>query len=702
MPFALIFTSAPRGLTSPRSGYVTVARHRDIPDRLVEQLEQLGTPHEQVGTATFTARTLDAGGKRWMVLSRFTAGGLDHTQRDNRLAHHLIFSPDELTRLPPLADIALRTRAWLDRWEGEPAWLEPESLPLARAQPLLPCTRWRERTGSGAKAAWLVSEAGATPRSLSGNLTSEDWLGLLAEASALLGPGATLVSFTTNASVTGNREFTWRCQNTGGELNLAAPENIPLPEGTVARLAAVGVSKPNQPVHPVHPTTTNAPKPQVSLSGNILGGIAVLIVIALGLVIYLARPSQPKAELPSAPPRAPRQEDSAATRRILNEQAALAEINGAIASRNFDQAGRLWIELERVSPDFASRHQDPALARIRSGFAQSVTERLAGRLDLSEVATSNRRTYEVMQEAKALVILGTSLQVPRDTAWNRLEQVASRAAFLHDLDVQPTYVIRGNWNTAGAGPKVALHAEFNIGEEAGKVVQAFLTEATLAEKGTGSLAYGPFSKLGDADRSQRPEPAVIEIGHSSVWIASTARSAGNQASIEVNVGKRVNAVTLRLPPTEAANLEGPIAIRLNNNRSRMTLVLLPPDTQLQPLRLPAGALRREAQTEAIAAAGWIEPLLNNARVAGLRLGLYPAGHPFPDRTIPSLLSPPNQLKVTLLSLLAGQGDMPRAEVLKRQALASEGAPLQAGSPWTLRAINVHGEPVMTLAEFDER
>lgn len=702
MPLALIFTSAPRGLTSPRSGYVTVARHRDVPDRLVEQLEQLGTPHEQVGTATFTARTLDAGGKRWIVLSRFTAGGLDHTQRDNRLAHHFIFTPDELTRLPPLADIARRTRAWLDRWEGEPTWLEPENLPLDRAQPLLPCTRWRELTGSGAKAAWLASEGGATARSLSGNLASEDWLSLLAEASALLGPGAALVSFTTNANVTGNREFTWRCQATGGELNLAAPESIPLPEGPIARLAAVGVSKPNLPAQPAQPTAPTAAKPQVTLSGNLLGGIAILVVLALGLVIYLTRPSQPNPTTPTVPPRAPRQEDSAATRRILNEQAALAEINAAIASRSFDQAGRLWAELERVSPDFASRNQDPALARIRSGFANAVAERLASTLDLSEVATVNRRTYEVMQEAKALVILGTSLQVPRDAAWNRLEQVAARAAFLHDLDVQPTYIIRGNWNTAGAGPKVALHAEFSIGEEAGKVVQAFLTEATLAEKGTGSIAHGPFKKLGDADRSLRPEPAVIEVGQSSVWITSTVRSAGNQPSMEVNVGKRVSAVTLRLPPTEAAKLEAPIAIRLNNNRSRMTLVLLPPNTQLEPLRLPAGALRREAQTEAIAAAGWIEPLLSHARVAGLRLGLYPAGHPFPDRTIPSLISPPNQLKVTLLSLLAGQGDMPRAEVLKRQASAAEGAPLQAGSPWTLRAITIQGEPVMTLAEFDER
>lgn len=702
MPLALIFTSAPRGLTSPRSGYVTVARHRDLPERLVEQLEQLGTPHEQAGTATFTARMLEASGKRWMVLSRFTAGGLDHTQRDNRLAHHLVFTPDELTRLPPPADIALRTTLWLDRWEGEPNWLEDESLLLGRPQPLVPCTRWRERTGSGAKAAWLSSETGATPRSLSGDLTSEEWLGLLAEASALIGSRAAGVSFTTNATVTGNREFTWRCQATGGELNLAAPESIPLPEGAGARLAAVGVSQPNPTPSPSSPSGSSPATPQVSLSRGVLGGIGVLFIMAVGFIFYLLQPSQPDTAAPAAAPRAPRPEDSAATRRILNQQASLAEINAALASRNLDQAGRLWLELERVAPEFASRHQDPTLARIRSGFAPAVAERLAATLDLPEVATVQRRTFEVMQEANALVILGTSLKVPQDAAWSRLEQVVARAAFLHGLDIQPTFVIRGNWVTAGAGPKVALHAEFSLGEDAGKVVRAFLVEGTVAEKGTGSLAFGPFTQLGDADRNQSLEPAVIEIGHSSVWIASTVRPAGNQPSVEINVGTRVNTVTLRLPPAEAVKLQSPLAIRLSNARSRMTLVLLPPNTALEPLKLPAGALRREAQTEAIAAAGWIEPLISNARVAGLSLGLYPAGHRFPDRTPASLVSPPNQLKVTLLTLLAGQGEMPRAEILQRQTAANEGAPLPAGSPWTLRAINPLGEPVMTLVEFDER
>ena len=92
MPLQLVFTSAPQGLTPGRSGYCTVARHRAIPDRLAQLLESVGTPHERPEGETFTFRTLEAGGRNWCVLSRFVARGLDYTQRDNRPAHHLIFT----------------------------------------------------------------------------------------------------------------------------------------------------------------------------------------------------------------------------------------------------------------------------------------------------------------------------------------------------------------------------------------------------------------------------------------------------------------------------------------------------------------------------------------------------------------------------------------------------------------------------------
>jgi hypothetical protein len=43
--------------------------------------------------------------------------------------------------------------------------------------------------------------------------------------------------------------------------------------------------------------------------------------------------------------------------------------------------------------------------------------------------------------------------------------------------------------------------------------------------------------------------------------------------------------------------------------------------------------------------------------------------------------------------------MPRAEVADRQRRAREGDARGAGAPWTLRAVNLQGEPVLTLAEI---
>ena len=113
MPLQLVFTSAPQGLTPGRSGYCTVARHRAIPDRLAQLLESVGTPHELPEGETFTFRTLEAGDRHWFVLSRFVARGLDYTQRDNRLAHHLIFTAEEAALLAPPAALAARWKDWL-------------------------------------------------------------------------------------------------------------------------------------------------------------------------------------------------------------------------------------------------------------------------------------------------------------------------------------------------------------------------------------------------------------------------------------------------------------------------------------------------------------------------------------------------------------------------------------------------------------
>lgn len=232
MPLQLIFTSAPQGLTPGRSGYATVARHRALPDRLAQLLEAVGTPHEAPTGETFTFRRMEAGGQDWFVLSRFVARGLDYTRRDNRLAHHVVFTAEECAVLPPPAAWALRWEGWCAEWTSPPTWLEGADQPLRleTIAPLSPAIAWRELTGTGAKAAWLVNASGPAASSLLNPPPTATLLRLLAESAALLGPSAWAATFTTDARLTGAQDFGWAVHGTGApQLDFATAKSLPAP-----------------------------------------------------------------------------------------------------------------------------------------------------------------------------------------------------------------------------------------------------------------------------------------------------------------------------------------------------------------------------------------------------------------------------------------------------------------------------------------
>jgi hypothetical protein len=131
MAWQLIYTSAPRGLVTGRSGFCTVARHRDLRERLAADLERWSSYDRsgEIPETIFSHRILTAGQETFHVLTRIAAAGVDYTGRSNHLAHHLIFSPAETAALPNPAALLRAWPGWLSRYDEAPRFFEENEQP---------------------------------------------------------------------------------------------------------------------------------------------------------------------------------------------------------------------------------------------------------------------------------------------------------------------------------------------------------------------------------------------------------------------------------------------------------------------------------------------------------------------------------------------------------------------------------------------
>ena len=124
MPWQLIFTSVPRGLTPGQSGYCTVARSKEMREGLASKLEKLSYYHPKSdGEMICAYRILELRGSRYHVLTRIGDAGLDFTKRRKFLAHHLVFLPEALPVDSP-SRIFAEWPGWKKRWEGDPLWID--------------------------------------------------------------------------------------------------------------------------------------------------------------------------------------------------------------------------------------------------------------------------------------------------------------------------------------------------------------------------------------------------------------------------------------------------------------------------------------------------------------------------------------------------------------------------------------------------
>jgi len=138
---------------------------------------------------SFAHTRLDAGGKCWHVLSRVGPAPLDYSGRSNKLAHHVVFEPEEMPRGGPAW--ALAQPGFMESaWDGEIGWIETgRSLPEGDLDAMA-CRSWEAVAGDAGWAGVLVEKTLEDSASLVCMVyeAGMDVLSLFVEAMALIPP----------------------------------------------------------------------------------------------------------------------------------------------------------------------------------------------------------------------------------------------------------------------------------------------------------------------------------------------------------------------------------------------------------------------------------------------------------------------------------------------------------------------------------
>jgi hypothetical protein len=228
MPQQLIYTSAPRGIIAGRSGHCTVARSAAMREALMLQLEKFSYyQHLSLSGGQerpiFACRIVDIRGTRFHVLSRIQDAGLDFTGRTNFIAHHLVFTPEEIRQFSTPPVILRDWSGWVKSWAKEPQSLENEDwaeLIAMAGKTNVPAQTWQRVTGDAVNGYGLLeARAGASFRV--DDQPAEVVLKLFAESLELLEVRDTRrdfrntawnYTFTTSMQEQDNpADFRWRC-----------------------------------------------------------------------------------------------------------------------------------------------------------------------------------------------------------------------------------------------------------------------------------------------------------------------------------------------------------------------------------------------------------------------------------------------------------------------------------------------------------
>ncbi len=224
MSFELVFTSAPKGLKPGTRGFASVAFTEGMPSNYVQFCESLSgyvhifLPQDENysrNPIAFSHLLATLGGKTFSVLSRVAAYGIDYTGRSNKIAHHILITPEERTAPGP-AVLMSRDEVFRTEWSGPPQYLPPTKVRLS-GQDITSyrAHSWEKLFGDAGGAGILAQsflDAPSRPVFLLFN-PGMNVLPLLAEAQALLpAEHRWRVSFTTYfTSLPVGLDCAWRC-----------------------------------------------------------------------------------------------------------------------------------------------------------------------------------------------------------------------------------------------------------------------------------------------------------------------------------------------------------------------------------------------------------------------------------------------------------------------------------------------------------
>jgi hypothetical protein len=145
--FELVHTYAARGLHGEPAGFATVAATAGLPSPALAAAESLsGYPLGRDDRPATALRSIDAGGRRYLLYSRTRPCRPTPQGLPNRIAHHLVI---DLGTRDARFDLAALVSQWRfrDEWSGPPIeWPAPPAVPPETLPPMR-CEAWAEAAG---------------------------------------------------------------------------------------------------------------------------------------------------------------------------------------------------------------------------------------------------------------------------------------------------------------------------------------------------------------------------------------------------------------------------------------------------------------------------------------------------------------------------------------------------------------------------